>query len=32
MPIATALQSEATPQHLLDTWLAEPPTFDEVPS
>jgi 8-oxo-dGTP diphosphatase len=32
MPIATALQSAASPQHLLDTWLAEPPTFDEVPS
>ncbi|MEV6281187.1 NUDIX domain-containing protein [Kribbella sp. NPDC051770] len=31
MPIATALQSAPSPQQLLKTWLAEPPTFDEHP-
>jgi 8-oxo-dGTP diphosphatase len=28
--IATALQSTAHTDHLLQTWLTEPPTFDEV--
>ena len=28
--IATALRSTADPEHLLHTWLTEPPTFDEV--
>ncbi|GAB3834070.1 NUDIX domain-containing protein [Kribbella italica] len=31
-PIATALQHAASPHHLLETWLAEPPTFDEEPT